>query len=97
MKCIRRQLPLPFVSVRNSHNYSKISQKINTLRINFRNKTLENAKKKKHSLWEHRIFECIYIKIFHAIRIACKPLKNDKSQNRNLITQQNIPKRCSHF
>lgn len=53
--------------------------------------------RKKQCLWEHRIFERIYIKIFHAIRIACKPLKNDKSQSRNLITQQNIPKRCSHF
>lgn len=48
--------------------------------------------RKKQSLWEHRIFERIYIKFFHAIRIACKPLKNDKSQSRNLITQQNIPK-----
>lgn len=46
MKCIKRQLPLPFASVRNSQNYSKISQKINTLRINIRNKTLKNAKEK---------------------------------------------------
>lgn len=46
MKCIRRQLPLPFLSEKKPHNYSKKSQKISILRISFRNKTLKNAKEK---------------------------------------------------